>query len=73
MREWVRKLPGKVGEVFGPDILWRTGKWPPVHFREYGSIGKKFDIFVLARVCAFYHSLLRQDLVIEIAHGTSLV
>ena len=48
-------------------------KTAAIHFRHYGTIGKKFDDFVLVRACAFCHSLLRTGLAIEIAHGTHLV
>jgi secondary thiamine-phosphate synthase enzyme len=41
--------------------MWRTRKRPPLHFRDYEMIGKKFDNFVLARTRAFCHSLLHVE------------
>jgi secondary thiamine-phosphate synthase enzyme len=41
--------------------MWRTRKEPPFHFRQYGSIGKKFGTFVLVQTRPFCHSLLHAN------------
>ncbi len=50
--------------------MWRARKRPPLHFRHYGTIGKKFDNFVLVRTRAFVIHFYGHSLVIEIAHRT---